>query len=92
MLKIQLMYWLVERRFVGSEVWQASHGPVAISSKFGWLLSGPLNSTDYHNIVSTNLIVTYSDNNVATTDNKLVDTLKKFWEAEAISIIDISAS
>ena len=40
---------------MGSEVRQAGRGPVAINSKLGWLLSGPLNSVDYQNITSTNL-------------------------------------
>jgi len=72
---------------VGSEVQQSDCGPVAISSKLGWLLSGPLSSTQYHNIVSTNLIVAHGDD-VATSDNELVDTLKRFWEVEAIGITD----
>ena len=52
-------YW----NFVGSEVrqGQAGCGPVAINSKLGWLLSGPLGSVDYHNVTSTNLIFTCSD-------------------------------
>jgi len=64
---------------VGSEVRQSDCGPDAISSKLGWLLSGPLSSTQYHNIVSTNLIVACGDD-VATSYNKLIDTLKRFWE------------
>jgi len=41
----------------------------------------------YHNIV---LIVTYSDYNVAITEDEIVDTLKRFWEVEAIGIADVS--
>ena len=76
-------YW----SFVGSEVRQSDCGPVAISSKLGWLLSGPLSSTQYHNIVSTNLIVAHDDD--VTTSDELVDTLKRFWEVEAIGITDV---
>ena len=32
-------YW----QFVGSEIRQGNQGPVAVNSKLGWLLSGPLN-------------------------------------------------
>jgi len=60
------------------------------TTELGWLLSGPLSPTEYHNIVSTNLIVTYSDYNVATTEDEIVDTLKRFWELEAIGIADFS--
>ena len=79
-------YW----HFVGNEIRQADRGPVAISSKLGWLLSGPLSPTEYHNIVSTSLIVTYSGYNVATTEDEIVDTLKRLWEVEAIGIADFS--
>jgi len=73
---------------VGSEVRQSDCGPVAISSKLGWLLSGRLSSTQYPDIVSTNLIVARGDD-VATSDNELIDTLTRFWEVEAIGITDV---
>ena len=77
---------------MGSEVRQAGRGPVAINSKLGWLLSGPLNSVDYQNITSTNLILTYDDSSVASANDELVHTLKRFWEVEAIGITDIPAA
>ena len=74
---------------MGDEIRQAGGGPVAINSKLGWLLSGPLSCVDYHNITSTNLIITYSDSGMASTnDDELVHSLKGFWEIEAVGITD----
>ena len=62
-------YW----DFVGNEIRQAGRGPIAINSKLGWLLSDPLSSIDYHNITSTNLIITYTDGSMASTnDDELI--------------------
>ena len=81
-------YW----DFVGNEIRQAGRGPVAINSKLGWLLSGPLSSIDYHNITSTNLIITYTDGSMASTnDDELIHSLKGFWEIEAVGITDTLA-
>ena len=39
---------------------------------------GPLNYVDYHNIISANLIITYTDSSIASTDDDLIYSLKKF--------------
>ena len=66
---------------MGDEIRQAGRGPVAINSKLGWLLSGPLHSADCDNITSTNMIISYMDNcAVPTKDDELVCSLKGFWE------------
>ena len=71
---------------------QAGRGPVAINSKLGWLLSGPLSSVDYNHITSTNLIITSNDSSMASTnDDELICSLKRFWEIEAIGITDTLA-
>jgi len=41
-------YW----QLIGSEIRQGKQGPVAINSKVGSLLSGPLNSAEFTNITS----------------------------------------
>ena len=77
---------------MGNEIRQAGHGSVAINSKLGWLLSGPLSSIDYHNITSTNLIITYTDGSLTSTnDDKLIHSLKGFWQIEAVGITDTLA-
>lgn len=79
-------YW----SFVSDEIQPASRGPIAINNKLGWFLSGPLSSTDYHNIASTNLIISYIDSGtVPTKDDELVCLLKGFWEIETVGITDV---
>ncbi|XP_028413524.1 uncharacterized protein LOC114536361 [Dendronephthya gigantea] len=76
-------YWdLVEGDTVRGEF-----GPVAIDSKFGWLLSGPTNNDSFNEICTTNLVILgSSDNQSETTQDPLVDMLRKFWETESIGI------
>ena len=77
---------------MNDEIRQAARGPVAINSKLGWLLSGPLSSVDYNHITSTNLIITSTDSSMASTnDDELICSLRCFWEIEAIGITDTLA-
>ena len=82
-------YW----RLVINEVIQEGQGPVAINSKLGWLLSGPLNSFDFSYLTACNVIVSgdYTDSK-ATDADKLIGLLKNFWEVEAIGITDDSST
>ena len=64
------------------------YGPVALSSRFGWLLSGPIQtlgpveSTHVHMFISGDL-----DNAAPSNENnELIETLKQFWETEVIGI------
>jgi len=78
-------YW----QLVGSEIRQGKQGPVAINNKLGWLLSGPLNSAEFTNITSCNLILAYEDVSNSLNDNdQLYAMLKQFWELETIGIMD----
>jgi len=78
-------YW----QLVGSEIRQGKQGPVAINSKLGWLLSGPLNSAEFTNITSCNLILAHEDVSHSPNDNdQLYAMLKQFWELETIGIVD----
>ena len=68
---------------MNDEIRQAGRGSVAINSKLGWLLSGPLSSVDYNHITSTNLIITSNDSSMASTnDDEPICSLKRFWEIE----------
>ena len=75
-------YWDIVR---GDTV-RGEFGPIAIDSKFGWLLSGPSNNGLYNETCTTNLVIGRSDNQFETTQDPLVNTLKTFWETESIGI------
>ena len=81
-------YW----RFVSNEIRQEGQGPVAINSKLGWLLSGPLNVFNSGNLTVCNVIVSGDCKDSKSTDtDQLVGLLKKFWEVEAIGITNDSS-
>ena len=82
-------YWSV----VTGEMVSGVSGPVAVNSVFGWLLSGPVNSSN-NDVHHTHIIIT------DTTDGSLRDipddllsrTLKQFWDSESIGIRDDTVS
>ena len=65
-------------------------GPIAISSRLGWLLLGPIESTAVANLVSSHMIVTQGiDNNETHLNNdQLAVLLKRFWETETVGTDD----
>ena len=78
-------YWQI----VTGEMKKGESGPVALSSKLGWLLSGPLHDSATTTDVQSNLIISgKSETNYGILDEEqdLVGTLKMFWETEAIGI------
>ena len=78
-------YWTI----VTGEMKKGESGPVAVSSKLGWLLPGPLNDSATPTDVQSNLIISgKSEVNYGTRDEEhnLVETLKTFWETETIGI------
>ena len=85
-------YW----SFMYGETIRGDSGPVAVSSKFGWVLSGQTELTNEPGVrrkeSSANLVISsqtedFLDDNVPQND-QLVDCLKQFWETEAIGIAD----
>ena len=85
-------YW----SFMYGETIRGDSGPVAVSSKFGWVLSGQTELTNERGVrrkeSSANLVISsqtedFLDDNVPQND-QLVDCLKQFWETEAIGIVD----
>ncbi|KAL9977059.1 hypothetical protein ACROYT_G014423 [Oculina patagonica] len=81
-------YW----DFVTGETRRGDEGPIAVKSKLGWLLSGPVNGTLDRSYVShSNFIIEGHDALFARNeDNVLTNTLKDFWETEAIGIKDLT--
>jgi len=76
---------------VTGDIKQGAHGPVAISSKLGWLVSGPVTvSVPY--IYSSHLIIQGSCSLQEENSEQLLSALKGFWETEAIGISDTSQS
>jgi len=81
-------YWNI----VTGNLRRGEYGPTAISSKFGWLLSGPtqtlglIEPTYVHMIIIGDLDspVHFEE------DYQLIKSLKQFWETETIGILDES--
>ena len=80
-----LIYWdMVIRDLV-----RAQKGPVAVSNKFGWLLSGPVNANQTRsNYVVLNMIIEGVDDNQIAVHKEvdLIKALHQFWDTEAIGI------
>ena len=80
-------YWDV----VTGDIVRGESGPTAISSKLGWLLSGRTESNGKDDDPTVaNLILTGESNDrtsVLNHNDKIVDSLKRFWETESIGII-----
>ena len=75
-------YW----DLVSGETIRGDSGPTAVSSKFGWLLSGPLRDSVTADSISSNLIISGECPLAAQKDEELVNTLEKFWKTESIGI------
>ena len=66
------------------------HGPVALDSKLGWLLSGPLN--DHSKAVTTHSHVIihggFTDSPMDENSDHLISTLQRLWNVESLGILD----
>ena len=77
-------YW----NFVHRETIRCESGPIVISSKLGWILSGP-GGESVGNTTISNLVITGERGNYpffANDNDQLVNTLKDFWDTESIGI------
>jgi len=73
------------------DVIKGSSGPIAVSSKLGWLLSGPVNSykDDTSNIVSNlDLDIIPSREEVFNDSQEITDLLAKFWKHESMGLLE----
>ena len=82
-------YW----NFVTGEMKRGVEGPIAINSKFDWLLSGSINGAlDQGYVTYSNLIIEGQYPLFQpSADDVLANSLKDFWETESIGISDLSA-
>ncbi len=67
-------------------------GPVAVNSKLGWLLSGPVTSNDNvscDNVIS-NLVLDIFPSKEETTDKdtEITESLQKFWKHESLGLTE----
>ena len=84
-------YW----DLVVGEVKRQENGLVAISSKFGWLISGPIRDAGEDKIVThCNLVLQGLSTEPATVDkeDKLEMELRRFWDIESLGIVDEPSS
>ena len=85
-------YWT----FFTGGIKRVESGPVAMESKLGWILSGPVPREDMSS-VSTNVVSSHTlrvntqlETNIVTSnrsDDFLVEPVKQFWELESIGVL-----
>ena len=77
-------YWDV----ITGETVRGENGPTAVSSRVGWILSGPVHDSIRSNTFNSNLVIS-GDSEMpfsSAGEDELVDSLKQFWETESIGI------
>ena len=78
-------YW----RLVTGRVSKGPHGPTAIETRLGWVLSGPVEGMAQED-TAINFVVTHSTHSlrVDTTDPESLESgLRRFWELESLGIL-----
>ena len=72
---------------------EADEGPVAVNSKLGWLLLGPMDSHEAHQVFHSNVVISGAPTNptYGVRDDALVNALRRFWEVESLGIVDTPA-
>ena len=72
------------------EITRVDNGPIALRSRLGWLVSGPVETDASRKLTHTNLPINYFDepSSFDSQNNRLITTLKQFWEVEANGIED----
>ena len=80
-------YWDI----VTGDMKMGERGPIALSSRLGWLLSGPIESMAVANLASSYMIVAEGMSKVDTSmkNDQLTELFKRFWENESLGINDI---
>ena len=79
-------YW----DLVLAEVRRQENGLVAISSKFGWLVSGPLRDANEVIVTHSNLFLQGPNTGFGINEKeiKLENELRHFWDIESLGIIE----
>ena len=63
-----------------------SVSPIAVRSKLGWILSGPIGQSTKSNITVSSLAIKGEFNHYYNESDQLENTLRKFWDPKAIGI------
>ena len=81
-------YW----SFVTGDVSKSSEGPAAVSSKLGWLLSGPIDSHEASVVSHTCTVINGTPDNPMFNEkgDALINSLREFWNVESLGILDRS--
>ena len=82
-------YWTL----LTGEVKRGSSGPVGVQTELGWVLSGPVDTpTQEHNQTTLVTHTLHVENLAQTTESKVLDQLKSFWELESFGITNSERS
>ena len=78
-------YWNI----VTGDTIVGNHGPVAISSKLGWLVSGPLDIYNNSTFTKSHVIINGDCNDPLSSDENdiLLTMLHRFWHTESIGVL-----
>ena len=81
-------YWDV----VEGEIVRGAEGIVAVRSKFGWLLSGPVKSKDYEYVTHSNVVIhrPFDTQQETVGEGEIVNELKRFWDVESVGITEVN--
>ena len=72
---------------------KSTEGPVAVDSKLGWLLSGPVDSSETNDVSHACMVVSGIPANPIFDEKNdiLVNSLRQFWNVESLGILNHSA-
>ena len=77
------MYWEI----VNGDVIRENTGPIAVSSKFGWVISGPVKGSHVNVASVANLVINAPELSQSNHD-PIISELRRFWETDSTGIID----
>ena len=75
-------YW----DLITGRVWRGSDGPVAIDTKLGWVLSGPISIPGHTDALLNLMTHTLLANSQLSEEQTLNETMRSFWELESFGI------
>lgn len=80
-------YWEV----IEGEIIRGTEGLVAVLSKFGWLLSGPVKSKDYEYVTHYNVDINkpFDTQQEIEGEGEIAKELRRFWDIESVDITKV---
>ena len=77
-------YW----DLVSGDVIKGTEGPIAVKSKFGWLLSGPVKTPVNDDVNAVSYLCIEERSPLETENDILASELKRFWDTESLGIYE----